>query len=61
MGLFELYPKEKANFFCLIKLLYIKVKCVRNVMLCVRLILKDKGGKQYVYHLLVLTWGFRYF
>ena len=29
--LFELYSKEKANFFCLIKLLFIKVSCLINV------------------------------
>ena len=43
--LFKLYSKEKNNFFCLIKLLFIKVRCLINVN--VRLILKDKGGKQH--------------
>ena len=43
MELFKLYSKEKTNFFCLIKLLFIKVRCPINVN--VRLILKDKGGK----------------
>ena len=28
---FELNSKEKANFFSLIKLLFIKVRCLRNV------------------------------
>ena len=64
MELFKLYSKEKANFFCLIKLLFIKVKCPINVNVSLdslRLILKDKGGKNTVYHLLVLTWGLTYF
>ena len=46
MELFKLYLKEKTNFFCLIKLLFIKVKCQINVLLALRLILKNKGGKQ---------------
>ena len=29
--LFKFYSKDKANFFCLIKLLFIKVRCVINV------------------------------
>ena len=44
---FKLYSKEKANFFGLIKLLFIEVRCLRNVMLSLRLILKDKGDKQH--------------
>ena len=43
--LFKLYLKEKTKFFCLIKLLFIKVRCLINVN--VRLILKGKGGKQH--------------
>ena len=43
--LFKLYSKEKTNFFCLIKLLFIKIRCLINVN--VRLILKGKGGKQH--------------
>ena len=31
MVLFKLCSKEKANFFCLIKLLFIKVECLINV------------------------------
>ena len=45
MELFKLYSKEKTNFFYLTKLLFIKVRCLINVN--VRLILKDKGGKQH--------------
>ena len=45
MELFKLYSKEKTNFICLIKLLFIKVRCLINVN--VRLILKDNGGKQH--------------
>ena len=33
MELFKLYSKEKTNFFCLIKLLFIKVRCLMNVIL----------------------------
>ena len=31
MELFKLYLKEKATFFCLIKLLFTKVRCLINV------------------------------
>ena len=31
MELFKLYSKEKANFFFLIKLLFINVRCLINV------------------------------
>ena len=31
MELFKLYFKEKANFFCLTELLFIKVRCLINV------------------------------
>ena len=31
MGLLKLYSKEKTNFFCLIKLLFTKVRCLINV------------------------------
>ena len=31
MELFKLYSHEKTNFFCLIKLLFIKVRCLTNV------------------------------
>ena len=31
MELFKLYLKEKANFLCVIKFLFIKVRCLRNV------------------------------
>ena len=31
MELFKLYLKEKTNFFCLIKFLFIKVRCLTNV------------------------------
>ena len=33
MKLFKLYSKKKANFFCLIKLLFIKVRCLIDVSL----------------------------
>ena len=50
MELFKPYSKEKANFFCLIKLLFIKVRCLINVNVSLdrlRLIFKGKGGKQH--------------
>ena len=31
MELFKLYLNEKTNFFCLIKFLFIKVRCLTNV------------------------------
>ena len=47
MGLFKLYSKEKANFFGLIKLLFIKFRCLINANVILKLILKDKCGKQH--------------
>ena len=47
MELLNFYSKEKTNFFCLIKLLFIKIRCPINVNFSLRIILKDKGGKQY--------------
>ena len=31
MKLFKLYSKEKTNLVCLIKLLFVKVRCLINV------------------------------
>ena len=45
MELFKLYSKEKANFFCLIKLLFIKVRCLTNVNVSLEANLE--GGKQH--------------
>ena len=47
MELLKLYSKERTNCFCLIKLLFINVRCLIMLMLALRLILKDKGGKQH--------------
>ena len=48
MELLKLYSKEKTNFFfCLIKLLFSKVRCLINANLALRLFLKDKGGKKH--------------
>ena len=47
MGLFKLYSKEKANFFGLIKLLFIKFRCLINANVILKLIFKDKCGKQH--------------
>ena len=48
MELFKLYSHEKTNFFCLIKLLFIKVRCLINVNVNLgAYIEKDKGGKQH--------------
>ena len=45
--LFKLYSKEKGNFFCLIKLLFNKIRCLINVNVSLEALLKDKGGKQH--------------
>ena len=47
MELLKLYSKEKTIFFCLIKLLFIKVRCLINVNVSLEAILKNKGGKQH--------------
>ena len=45
MELLKLYSKEKTNFFCLIKLLFIKVRCLINVNVSLEAILQgDKCG-----------------
>ena len=48
MELLKLYSKEKTIFFCfcLIKLLFIKVRCLRNVNVSLEANLEDKDGKQ---------------
>ena len=43
MELFKLYSKEKANFFCLIKLLFIKVRCLINVTVSLEDNLEGQG------------------
>ena len=43
MELFKLYLKEKTNFFCLIKLLFIKVKCQINVFVSLEANLVGQG------------------
>ena len=43
MELFKLYLKEKTNFFYLIKLLFIKVKCLRNVFVSLEANLEGQG------------------
>ena len=49
MELLELYSKEKANFFfCLIKLLFIKVRCLVLIKLVVCLEIDE--GQQNEYH-----------
>ena len=47
MELFKLYSKEKADFFCLIKLLFIKVRCLINVNVSYEANLKVRGCKQH--------------
>ena len=61
--LFKLYSKEKTNLFCVIKLLFIKVRCLINVNVSLEANLEGQGCvvNNTVYHLLVLTWGLRYF
>ena len=43
MELFKLHSKEKTNFFCLIKLLPIKVRCLINVNASLEAILEGQG------------------
>ena len=47
MELFKLYLKEKTNFFCFIKLLFTKVKCLINVNVSLEANLEGQGGKQH--------------
>ena len=41
---FKLYSKEKTNFFCLIKLLFIKARCLINVNVSLEAILEEGQG-----------------
>ena len=43
MELLKLYSKEKTNFFCLIKLLFVKVRCLINVNNSLEAILEGQG------------------
>ena len=43
MELFKLYSHEKTNFFCLIKLLFIKVRCLINVNVSLGANIEGKG------------------
>ena len=44
MELLKLYSKEKANFFfCLIKLLFIKVRCLININVGLEATLEGQG------------------
>ena len=43
MELLKLYSKEKTIFFCLIKLLFIKVRCLINVNVSLEAILEGQG------------------
>ena len=43
MELFKLYLKEKTNFFYLIKLQFIKVKCLINVNVSLEANLEGQG------------------
>ena len=47
MELFKLLSKEKADLFCLIKLLFIKVICLKNVNVSLDANLEGQGGKQH--------------
>ena len=40
---FKFYLKEKTNFFCLIKLLFIKVKCLVIAFVSLEANLEGKG------------------
>ena len=41
--LFKLYSHEKTNFFCLIKLLFIKVRCLINVNVSLEANIEGQG------------------
>ena len=43
MELFKLYSKEKAISFCLIKLLFIKIRCLINVNVSFEANLEGQG------------------
>ena len=43
MELFKLYSHEKTNFFCLIKLLFIKVRCLINVNVSLEANIEGQG------------------
>ena len=43
MELLKLYLKEKTNLFCLINLLFIKVKCLINVNVSLEANLEGQG------------------
>ena len=43
MELLKLYSKDKTNFLCLIKLLYIKVRCLININVSLEANLEGQG------------------
>ena len=43
MELFKLYSQEKTNFFCLIKLLFIKIRCLINVYVSLEANVEGQG------------------
>ena len=43
MELFKLYSHEKTNLFCLIKLLFIKVRCLINVNVSLEANIEGQG------------------
>ena len=43
MELLKLYSKEKTHFFCLIKLLFIKVRCLININVSLEANLEGQG------------------
>ena len=43
MALFKLSSKEKANFFCLIKLLFVKFRCLVNININLEANLERQG------------------
>ena len=44
MELFKLYSKEKTKYFCLIKLLFIKARCLINNNISLEAILEEGQG-----------------
>ena len=43
MELLKLYSKEKTNFFCSVKLLFIKVRCLINANVSLEANLEGQG------------------
>ena len=52
MELLKLYSKGKNNYFCLIKLLFIKVRCLINVNVSLEAILEGQGWETTLFNII---------